>query len=146
MTIPIWQRKIQSQTEGIANEILMHFRSQRKSAQDVSMSDPIDIDSEGNPLTLSDIIYTNDTIADDLDIKLKSEQLRRYISELKDPRERMIIVLRYGLMDDRPLTQREVATKLAISRSYVSRIEKKALEKLKRKFDAGSALAEQKLP
>lgn len=110
------------------------------------MSDPIDIDSEGNPLTLSDIIYTNDTIADDLDIKLKSEQLRRYISELKDPRERMIIVLRYGLMDDRPLTQREVATKLAISRSYVSRIEKKALEKLKRKFDAGSALAEQKLP
>ncbi len=104
----------------IENEILMHFRSQRKSAQDVSMSDPIDIDSEGNPLTLSDIIYTNDTIADDLDIKLKSEQLRRYISELKDPRERMIIVLRYGLMDDRPLTQREVATKLAISRSYVS--------------------------
>ena len=104
----------------IENEILMHFRSQRKSAQDVSMSDPIDIDSEGNPLTLSDIIYTNDTIADDLDIKLKSEQLRRYIGELKDPRERMIIILRYGLMDDRPLTQREVAKKLNISRSYVS--------------------------
>ena len=83
------------------------------------MSDPIDIDSEGNPLTLSDIIYTNDTIADDLDIKLKSEQLRRYISELKDPRERMIIVLRYGLMDDRPLTH-ESRDKLAISRSYVS--------------------------
>lgn len=108
------------------------------------MSDPIDIDSEGNPLTLSDIIYTNDTIADDLDIKLKSEQLRRYIGELKDPRERMIIILRYGLMDDRPLTQREVAKKLNISRSYVSRIEKKALEKLKRKFDTGSVFAKQK--
>lgn len=84
------------------------------------MSDPIDIDSEGNPLTLSDIIYTNDTIADDLDTKLKSEQLRRYIGELKDPRERTIIILRYGLTDDRPLTQREVAKKLDISRSYVS--------------------------
>lgn len=98
----------------------MHFRSQRKSAQDVSMSDPIDIDSEGNPLTLSDIIYTNDTIADDLDMKLKSEQLRRYVDELTDPRERMIIILRYGLANDMPLTQREVAKKLDISRSYVS--------------------------
>lgn len=108
------------------------------------MSDPIDIDSEGNPLTLSDIIYTNDTIADDLDIKLKSEQLRRYVSELTDPRERMIIVLRYGLANDIPLTQREVASRLDISRSYVSRIEKKALEKLKRKFDVGTAKKETK--
>lgn len=98
----------------------MHFRSQRKTAQDVSMSDPIDIDGEGNPLTLSDIIYTNDTIADDLDIKLKSEQLRRYVSELTDPRERMIILLRYGLVNDTPMTQREVAKKMDISRSYVS--------------------------
>ena len=98
----------------------MHFRSQRKSAQDVSMSDPIDIDSEGNPLTLSDIIYTNDTIADDLDMKLKSEQLRQYVDELTDSRERMIIILRYGLANDMPLTQREVAKKLDISRSYVS--------------------------
>ncbi len=128
----------------IENEILMYFRSQKKTAQDVSMSDPIDIDSEGNPLTLSDIIYTNDTIADDLDIKLKSEQLRRYVSELTDPRERMIIVLRYGLANDIPLTQREVASRLDISRSYVSRIEKKALEKLKRKFDAGTARKETK--
>ena len=128
----------------IENEILMHFRSQRKSAQDVSMSDPIDIDSEGNPLTLSDIIYTNDTIADDLDMKLKSEQLRQYVDELTDSRERMIIILRYGLANDMPLTQREVAKKLDISRSYVSRIEKKALEKLKRKFDAGSVLVKRK--
>ncbi len=128
----------------IENEILMHFRSQKKTAQDISMSDPIDIDSEGNPLTLSDIIYTNDTIADDLDIKLKSEQLRRYVSELTDPRERMIIVLRYGLANDIPLTQREVASRLDISRSYVSRIEKKALEKLKRKFDVGTAKKETK--
>ena len=108
------------------------------------MSDPIDIDSEGNPLTLSDIIYTNDTIADDLDMKLKSEQLRQYVDELTDSRERMIIILRYGLANDMPLCQREVAKKLGISRSYVSRIEKKALEKLKRKFDAGSVLVKRK--
>lgn len=119
----------------IANEIRMYFRNQKKSAQDISMSEPIDVDSEGNPLTLTDIIYTNDTISDDLDLKIKSEQLHKYISEMKSPRERTIIILRYGLNNSRPLTQREVAEKLGISRSYVSRIEKKALSRLRKLFE-----------
>jgi len=118
----------------IENEILMYFRSQKKSAQDISMSEPIDTDSEGNPLTLMDIISMEDTIADDLDLKIKSEKLRRHISEIKDGRERQILILRYGLDGKPPLTQRKVAEILHISRSYVSRIEKRAIDKLKKKF------------
>ena len=119
----------------IENEILMYFRSQKKTSLDTYMNDPIDIDSEGNPLTLNDIIAVNDTIADDLDFKIKSEKLRKFICEIPDRREKQIIVMRYGLGDNEPLTQREVASKLKISRSYVSRIEKKALSNLKKRFD-----------
>lgn len=119
----------------IENEILMYFRSRKKTSQDVFINDPIDIDSEGNPLTLMDIICVNDSIAEDIDLKIKSEQLIKYVGELKDPREKNIIIMRYGLFDSIPLTQREIATMLGISRSYVSRIEKKALQKLKRKFE-----------
>ncbi|MBR5272489.1 MAG: RNA polymerase sporulation sigma factor SigK [Clostridia bacterium] len=119
----------------IENEILMYFRSQRKTSLDTYMNDPIDVDSEGNPLTLNDIIAVNDTIADDLDLKIKSEKLRRFVTEIKDGREKQIIVMRYGLGEREPLTQREVAKKLKISRSYVSRIEKKALSNLKKRFD-----------
>ncbi len=120
----------------IENEILMHFRATKKTAQDISISDPIDTDKEGNPLTLMDVIAEDDTILDDLDLKINSEKLYRYIREALDDREREIIEWRYGLVGD-GLTQREVAKKLNISRSYVSRIEKKALAKLKRRFDAG---------
>lgn len=120
----------------IENEILMHFRATKKTAQDISISDPIDTDKEGNPLTLMDVIAEDDTILDDLDLKINSEKLYRYIQEALDDREREIIEWRYGLVGD-GLTQREVAKKLNISRSYVSRIEKKALAKLKRRFDAG---------
>ena len=120
----------------IGNEILMHFRATKKTAQDISISDPIDTDKEGNPLTLMDVIAEDDTILDDLDLKINSEKLYRYIREALDDREREIIEWRYGLVGD-GLTQREVAKKLNISRSYVSRIEKKALAKLKRRFDAG---------
>ena len=81
----------------IENEILMFFRSGKKSAQDVLLSDPIDTDKDGNALTLMDIMATEDSIADDLDSKIKSEQLKRYITIALDPRERMIIELRYGL-------------------------------------------------
>lgn len=119
----------------IENEVLMYFRSQKKTALDTYMNDPIDIDSEGNPLTLNDIIAVNDTIADDLDLKIKSEKLRRFVREIADSREKQIIVMRYGLGDTEPLTQREVASKLKISRSYVSRIEKKALTSLRKRFD-----------
>ena len=118
----------------IENEILMHFRSQKKSAQDISMSEPIDTDSEGNPLTLSDIVYTDDTIADDLDKKIKIEKLREYINEMEDSRDREIILKRYGLFMSKPMTQREIAEEMGISRSYVSRIEKRALKKLREKF------------
>lgn len=118
----------------IENEILMHFRNQRKISQDISMSEPIETDSEENPLTLMDIIYSEDTIIDDLDLKIKSEKLREYINAITDKRERQIIIMRYGIFGGQPLTQREVAAKLNISRSYVSRIEKKVLLKLRKKF------------
>ena len=120
----------------IENEILMHFRASKKTAQDVSISDPIDTDKEGNPLTLMDVISEDDTIMDDLDLKINAEKLYRYIRESLDDREQEIIEWRYGLIGD-GLTQREVAKKLNISRSYVSRIEKKALSKLKKRFDTG---------
>lgn len=119
----------------IENEVLMHFRAARKSAQDVYMGDSIDTDSDGNPLTLMDVLSTEDTIADDLDTKIKSEQVNCYVRQLEDPREREIIRLRYGLGNLEPLTQRETAAKLKISRSYVSRLEKRALEKLRAAFD-----------
>ena len=120
----------------IENEILMHFRSNKKTAQDVSISDPIDTDKDGHPLTLMDVIAEDDTIIEDLDLKINAEKLYRYIRDILDDREKEIIEWRYGLVGG-GLTQREVAKKLNISRSYVSRIEKKALEKLKKRFDAG---------
>lgn len=119
----------------IENEVLMYFRAAKKSAQDISMNEPIDTDKDGNALTLMDVMSTEDNIVDNLDCKVKSEQLKRYIAQVLTPRERLIIELRYGLNNDHPLTQREVAARLKISRSYVSRIEKKALQLLKRQFD-----------
>ena len=119
----------------IENEVLMYFRAAKKSAQDISMNEPIDTDKDGNALTLMDVMSTEDNIVDNLDCKVKWEQLKRYIAQVLTPRERLIIELRYGLNNDHPLTQREVAARLKISRSYVSRIEKKALQLLKRQFD-----------
>lgn len=98
------------------------------------MSEPIDIDGEGNALTMMDLMSTEDSIIDDLDIKMKSGKLRKYIDEVLTQREREIIILRYGLDGPNELTQREVAKIMNISRSYVSRIEKKALQKLRKKF------------
>ena len=118
----------------IENEVLMHFRSGKKSAQDISINEPIDTDKDGNALTLMDLMSTEDNIVDDLDIKIKTEQLKKYISEVLSPRERTIVELRYGLCGGKPLAQREVALKLGISRSYVSRIEKKALGALYKRF------------
>jgi RNA polymerase sporulation-specific sigma factor len=118
----------------IENEVLMHFRSSKKSAQDISINEPIDIDKDGNTLTLMDVMATEDNIIDDLDYKMKSEQLKKYIDSVLSPRERTIIRLRYGLNGNDPLTQREVAQRLGISRSYVSRIEKKSLAALHKRF------------
>lgn len=118
----------------IENEILMYFRTCKKTSQDISINEPIDSDSEGNPLTLMDIICKEDTIADDLDKKLTVNKLYKFIEEIKNEREKTIIILRYGLYDTEPLTQKQIAKMLGISRSYVSRIEKKILLELKDKF------------
>lgn len=120
----------------IQNEILMYFRSQKKLANEVSINETIDIDRDGNPLTYEDIISTDDTIAEDIDRRLHTEKALRLVKETLSPRERKIIVLRYGLNNRPSMTQKEVAKLLGISRSYVSRIEKSALEKLLSKFKA----------
>lgn len=99
------------------------------------MSEPIDTDPQGNPLTLSEIIFTDDTIADDLDTKIKIERLRKLIDEMPETRAKQILIARYGLDGNFPKTQREIAEQLHISRSYVSRIEKKTLEDLRDRFD-----------
>lgn len=118
----------------IENEILMYFRNQKKSAQDVYISDPIDTDKDGNQLTLMDVVSCDDTVLDDVDFKMKSEKLHKYIKSALGERERLIIEMRYGINGYTPKTQREVAEKLKISRSYVSRIEKKALGELRAMF------------
>lgn len=118
----------------IENEILMHFRSQRKSAQDISINDVIDTDKEGNELTLIDVIASEDTIVDAIDKKFKIEHMLKGINTVLDDREKKIIILRYGLNNCYPKSQQDTADLLGISRSYVSRIEKKALEKLRKRF------------
>jgi len=118
----------------IENEILMYFRNQKKSAQDVFISDPIDTDKDGNALTLIDVIADGSDIAEEIDTKIKLEKLKVILSGCLDEREKKIIEMRYGLGGREELTQREIAKKLNISRSYVSRIEKSALEKLRRQF------------
>ena len=119
----------------IENEILMFFRNCKKSAQDVSMNEPIDTDKDGNALVLMDVMATEDLIVEELDTKIQAEKMYRYIEDVLSEREKVIVKLRYGLGGKVPLTQREVAKKLNISRSYVSRIEKKALQTLKKRFD-----------
>lgn len=118
----------------VQNEILMYFRSTKKGAGEIYINDVIDIDKDGNPLTYLDIIGTDDDIADDIDIKVHTERVLELVENVLDKREREIIVLRYGLCGFQPKTQREVAKHLGISRSYVSRIEKKALEKMRDSF------------
>ena len=119
----------------VENEILMYFRAQKKTAQDVSVNEPIDTDSEGNPLTLMDIIATEDEIIDDIYKMTMIKKLRGEIKKIDNPRERTIIILRYGLDGNKPLTQLEVSERLNISRSYVSRIEKKVLTRLKKALE-----------
>ena len=111
----------------------MYFRSRKKNAFDVSMNEPIDTDKDGNALTLMDVIASEDTILDDIDTAMKLARLQGLLNELSE-RERTIIRLRYGVNGCKPLAQRAVAKKLNISRSYVSRIEKKALLELRAKF------------
>ncbi len=118
----------------IENEILMYFRNAKKLSQEMSFSDPIDTDNEGNPLTLMDIIAIDDTIVDDIDTQNKLKKLVVFLKEMPDGRDKQIIVNRYGLTGEKPKTQKEVASEMGISRSYVSRIEKRVLNELKDKF------------
>lgn len=120
----------------IENEILMYFRAQRKTAGTLSLSEPIETDSDGDPLTLIDLIFEEDTIADEIDLKNKTELLYRYLDEFPEGREKQILILRYGLYHSDVLTQREIAARFGISRSYVSRIEKKAIESLQKRFNS----------
>ena len=121
----------------IENEILMHFRNNRKSSQDVSLNDTIDTDKDGNPLTLMDIMASDMDVAENVDTKLHLEVLQDYIDDCLTPREREIIIRRYGIGGRKVLTQRELAKNLNISRSYISRIEKKALNKLRKRYEKG---------
>lgn len=114
----------------IENEVLMYFRSQRKLQGEVSLSDSLDADGDGNALSLMDVISVDDNMLDDLDARDSCIRVRRCVADRLTGRENLIITLRYGLNGGHPLTQREIAAQCGISRSYVSRIEKKALKKL----------------
>ena len=124
----------------IENEILMHFRNAKKSSQDISLNETIDTDKDGNPLTLLDIMAVDDNILENLDLKLNSQKLGQFITEELNDREKKIIIMRYGLNGKEPMTQKNVAKQMNISRSYVSRIETKALKLLRKRFENSSNL------
>ena len=116
------------------NEILMYFRSNKKNMNNVSLNEPIGLDKDGNEITYEDVIKENDReILDDVYLKENINNLKKYINIL-NPREKKIIILRYGLLNKEEKTQKEIAKSLHISRSYVSRIEKRALIKMLREF------------
>ena len=119
----------------VENEILMYFRSQRKSAQDVSLSDYIDTGVDGAPLELMDVVAVDTDLLEQICSREQAEQLREAVEQVLSPQERQVIVLRYGLDGQSPKRQREVAGLTGISRSYVSRIEKRALEKLRQALE-----------
>lgn len=122
----------------IENEIRMYFRAGKRQAQELSLSEPIDMDKDGNPLTLMDVLAAEDSLEEATALRVNSERLGRYMQDCLDDREREILAYRYGLIGSGQ-TQHEVAKRYNISRSYVSRIEKKALEKLRRRFEQGDA-------
>jgi len=122
--------------ERIANEILMALRAGKKTKNEISLDDPIGADREGNEVTLGDILGTDENLVPDTaELTIESARALHLINSILDPRERTVVLLRYGLVDGMPHPQHEVARRLGISRSYVSRIEKKALEKLREKLD-----------
>ena len=115
----------------IENEILMSFRGKRKSASDVSLSDALDVEEEGGALSILDVLCDEDDMAERIERSELCTQLRNAVETELSGREKEIITLRYGLDGKEPLTQRQVAERFSISRSYVSRIEKRAVEKLR---------------
>ncbi len=119
----------------IDNELLMYFRGKKKTSREVSLYEPIGTDKEGNQINLMDVVESTDReIFEVIELKSNTKKIYEMIPRVLGSRERQIIEWRYGLYNKKPLTQREIADKLGISRSYVSRIEKRALEKLKSCF------------
>ena len=123
----------------VENEILMYFRSQRKGSQDVSLSDCIETGRDGSALSLMDTICSEEDLFEDLSTRELHGQLRAVMEQVLTPREKAIVSLRYGLSGGAPLTQREIAEQCGISRSYVSRIEKKALRAIREALDGKDA-------
>ncbi len=123
----------------IQNEILMYFRSQKKSAGDISLSDYLESGSEGG-LSVMDVLASEEDLFEEAHIRSETRKLLRLFPNVLTQREQEIISLRYGLKNQTPLPQREVAKRLGISRSYVSRIEKKALEKLREGMEGDNSL------
>lgn len=122
----------------IENEILMLLRSNKKYKNDVSLSDPVGTDKDGNELTLIDLLTEReDAVFAEVDRSIQRDKLIKFLKETLNEREYTVLCLRYGLKDERSYAQREVAKFLKISRSYISRIEKKAIEKLKRAVKKG---------
>ena len=119
----------------VENEILMHFRSQRKSAQDVSLSECIETGTEGAALSLMDVVSEDSDLMEQVSARETVEQLRRAVEENLTAQERQVVTLRYGLGGGNPRRQREVAEITGISRSYISRIEKRALQKLRKALE-----------
>ena len=119
----------------VENEILMHFRSQRKSSQDVSLSDYIDTGTDGTALSLMDVVSEDEDLLETVSARERVAEVRRAVDTCLTEQERQIILLRYGLQGFAPHRQREVAEKTGISRSYVSRIEKRALQKLRKALE-----------
>ena len=120
----------------VENEILMHFRAQKKSANDVSLSDYIDTGSEGAALSLMDVVAEDCDLLEQVSSRELALQVRQAVKDCLTEQERLVIELRYGLGEQMPMRQREVAALTGISRSYVSRIEKRALQKLKAVLDS----------
>ena len=120
----------------IENELLMHLRTTKKNKVEVSLNEPIGIDKEGNEISFNDVLGSDpDSILEDVETKMQIKKLYRVLQDELTERERTVIIMRYGLGDAPCKTQREVAKILRISRSYVSRIEKKAVEKLRAGFE-----------
>lgn len=115
----------------IQNEILMHFRSQKKLSSEISLNDVIDVDRDGNLLTYLDVVSSDESLEDDVSKQIISDKALKVIDRVLTPREKRIIVLRFGLNGKKPMTQKGIADALGISRSYVSRIEKSAIEKVR---------------
>ncbi|MCE5235521.1 MAG: RNA polymerase sporulation sigma factor SigK [Clostridiaceae bacterium] len=120
----------------IENEMLMSLRSDKKHGSDISINGPIGKDKDGNEITLVDVLGTDaDCIYNIVELNIASEHLRKAIRRVLTPREQIVIALRYGLTGRRPMTQRDIAQRLGISRSYISRLEKKAIASLNREFE-----------